>query len=60
MIASNAIGDSLSFYLHYMNRSRASAPRGPMGWLRRTLVEHKGEDAIDSNLRQIKARLEAL
>jgi len=57
-IASDTIGDSQSFYLAYVNRSRASALRGPMAGLRRSIVERKARAALDSNLREIKARVE--
>jgi len=57
MIASDAVGDPSSFYLVYMNRTRASALRGPMAALRRSIVEHKAKGSIESNLRNIKARI---
>jgi hypothetical protein len=60
MVASDAQGDPRFFYLAYVNRSRASALRGPMASLRRSIIEHKAKGAIESNLREIKARLEAL
>jgi len=57
-VASDAAGDPQSFYLVYMNRSRASALRGPMAGLRRTIIEHKAKGSVDSNLREIRARVE--
>jgi hypothetical protein len=59
MIASDAVGDPRAFYLVYVNRSRASALRGPMAALRRLIVEHKVKASLDRNLRQVKARIEA-
>jgi hypothetical protein len=59
MIASDAIGDPRMFYLVYVNRSRASALRGPLAALRRSIVEHKVKSSLDRNLRQVKARIEA-
>jgi hypothetical protein len=60
MIASDVVGDPESFYLVYVNRSRASALRGPMAGLRRSIIEHKAKGSLDGSLRQIKARIEAL
>jgi hypothetical protein len=59
MIASDAVGDPRAFYLVYVNRSRASALRGPLAALRRSIVEHKVKGSLDRNLRQVKARIEA-
>jgi hypothetical protein len=59
MIASDSVGDPRSFYLVYVNRSRASALRGAMAGLRRTIVEHKLKGGLDQNLRDIKTRIEA-
>jgi len=59
MIASDSVGDPRSFYLVYMNRSRASALRGTMAGLRRSIIEHKARNSLDSNLREIKSRIEA-
>src|SRR5262249_23457319 len=59
MIASDAVGDPRSFYLVYVNRSRASALRGPMAGLRRSIIEHKARGSLDSNLRAVKARIES-
>jgi hypothetical protein len=60
MIASDAVGDPGTFYLVYVNRSRASALRGPMAGLKRSIIEHKARGSLDTNLRDIKARIEAL
>src|SRR5262249_5757669 len=60
MLASASVGGSRSFYLTYVSRSRASALRGPMGGLRRTIVEHKAKGSLQTHLREIKARIEAL
>jgi hypothetical protein len=59
MIASDSVGDPSTFYLVYMNRSRASALRGPMAGLRRSIIEHKAKGSLESNLRDIKARIGA-
>ncbi len=58
MVASDAPGDPPSYYLLYVNRSRASALRGPMASLRRAIVERKARSSLESNLRDLKARLE--
>jgi hypothetical protein len=60
MIASDAAADENGFYLVYVNRSRASALRGPLGGLRRTIVEHKVKGALREYLREIKVRFEVL
>jgi hypothetical protein len=57
MIASDTAGDPSSFYLVYMNRTRTSALRGPMAALRRSIVEHKAKGSLDSNLRDVRARI---
>src|SRR5262249_44992108 len=59
MIASDAVGDPRAFYLVYVNRTRATALRGPMAALRRSIVEHKVKGSLERNLRQVKARIEA-
>ncbi|HET9831781.1 MAG TPA: hypothetical protein VFP91_08725 [Vicinamibacterales bacterium] len=58
MVASDAAGDPSSFYLLYVNRTRASALRGAMAALRRSIVERKAKGSLDSSLRDIKTRLE--
>jgi hypothetical protein len=60
MIATDGVGDPRSFNLVYVNRSRASALRGPMAGLRRSLIEHNAKGSLDSSLRDIKARIEHL
>jgi len=59
MIASDVVGDPSSFYLVYVNRSRASALRGPMARLRRSIIEHKAKTGLENNLREIAARISA-
>jgi hypothetical protein len=58
MVASDAGNDAGSYYLLYVNRSRASILRGPLAALRRAIVEHKVKGSLDRNLRDIKTRLE--
>jgi hypothetical protein len=58
-IASDSVGDPESFYLFYVNRSRASALRGAFARIRRSLVERRAKGSIEENLRDVKARLEA-
>jgi hypothetical protein len=58
MIASDAVGDPGAFYLVYVNRSRASALRGPMAALRRSIVEHKAKGTLESSLRDIRSRVD--
>jgi hypothetical protein len=59
MVASDAAGDPESFYLLYVNRTRANVLRGPMAALLRTIIEHKAKGSLDRSLRDIKVRLEA-
>jgi hypothetical protein len=59
MIASDAVDDPSSFYLVYVNRSRASALRGPMARLRRAIIEHKATAGLEKSLRDIAARISA-
>src|SRR5262249_59655839 len=59
MIASDAVDDPSSFYLVYVNRSRASALRGPMPRLRRAIIEHKATAGLEKNLREIATRIGA-
>src|SRR5262249_29215825 len=58
MVASDAASDPASFYLLYVNRTRANALRGPMASLLRRIVEHKARVSLDASLRDIKVRLE--
>ena len=57
-IASDSVHNPDTFYLFYVNRSRASALRGAFARLRRTIVEHKAKGSIEDNLRDVRARLE--
>ena len=59
MIASDVVGDPSSFYLVYLNRSRASALRGPLAGLRRSIIERKAKGNLDSSLRDVRARISA-
>ena len=57
-IASDAVGAPDTFYLVYVNRSRASALRGALSALRRSIVERRVKSSLDENLRNVKLRLE--
>jgi hypothetical protein len=58
MVASDDAGDPASFFLLYINRTRANALRGPMARLLRTMIEHKAKRSLDGGLRDIKVRFE--
>jgi hypothetical protein len=58
MVASDASDDPGSFYLMYVNRTRANVLRGHMASLVRTLIEHKAKGSLDGSLRDIKVHLE--
>jgi hypothetical protein len=58
-IASDTVSDSARFYLVYANRSRASAMKGAMSGLRRTMVGRRARGGIEDTLKHIKAQLEA-
>ena len=58
MVASDATGDPASFYLLYVNRTRANVLRGRMVAMRRSIIEHKAKGSLDRSLREIKVRLE--
>ena len=58
VIASDSVGDPQSFYLFYVNRSRASALRGAFSRLRRSIVERRVRASLEDNLRAVKLRLE--
>jgi len=58
MVASDAVGDAQGYYLLYVNRSRASALRGPMAGLRRATVERKARSSLEGYLRDLKTRIE--
>jgi hypothetical protein len=57
-MAGDAAGAAGGFYLVYVNRSRASALKGPFGALRRAIVERRAKSSLDENLRTLKLRLE--
>ena len=57
-IASDSVGDPGSFYLFYVNRSRASALRGALSRLRRSIVERRAKTSLEENLKAVKQRLE--
>jgi hypothetical protein len=58
VIASDSVGDPHSFYLFYVNRSRASALRGAFAKIRRSIVERRARGSLEENLRDVKQRLE--
>jgi hypothetical protein len=58
MVASDDLEDPSSFYLLYVNRTRANVLRGSMARLVRAIIEHKAKGSLDGSLRDIKARLE--
>ena len=57
-VASNAVGQPGTFYLVYINRSRANALKGLFGGIRRAIVERRAKGAIEENLQRVKSRLE--
>jgi hypothetical protein len=57
-IASDAAASLDSFYLVYVNRSRADALKGAFSGLRRSIVERRARAALEENLKLTKARLE--
>jgi hypothetical protein len=57
-IASDAVSSPDSFYLVYVNRSRADALKGAFSGLRRSIVERRARAALEENLKLTKARLE--
>jgi hypothetical protein len=56
-IASDAVSPD-SFYLVYVNRSRADALKGTFSGLRRMIVERRARAALEENLKLTKVRLE--
>jgi hypothetical protein len=58
VIASDSVSDPQSFYLFYVNRSRASALRGAFSKIRRSIVERRARGSLEENLRDVKQRLE--
>jgi hypothetical protein len=59
VLASDSVTDPHSFYLFYVNRSRASALRGPFSRIRRSIVERRAKGSLEENLRAVKTRLES-
>ena len=57
-IASDSVSDSGSFYLVYVNRSRANALKGAFAKLRRSIVERRARGSLEENLKNVKRRLE--
>jgi len=57
-VASDSVNDSSSFYLVYVNRSRANALKGALSKLRRTIVERRARGSLEENLKNVKRRLE--
>jgi hypothetical protein len=57
-VASNAVGQPGTFYLVYINRSRANALKGLFGGIRRAIVERRTKGALEENLQRVKSRLE--
>ena len=58
VIASDSVSDPHSFYLFYVNRSRASALRGAFSKIRRSIVERRARGSLEESLRDVKQRLE--
>jgi hypothetical protein len=59
VVASDSVGDSHTFYLFYVNRSRANALRGTFARIRRSIVERRVRGSLEENLRAVKAKLES-
>jgi hypothetical protein len=57
-IASGAVGTRRAFYLVYVNRSRASALKGMLSKVRRSIVERRAKNSLEENLKTTKERLE--
>jgi hypothetical protein len=57
-IASDSMSDAGSFYLVYVNRSRANALKGAFAKLRRSIVERRARGSLEENLKNVKRRLE--
>jgi hypothetical protein len=58
MVASDTVRDPASFYLMYVNRTRANVLRGPMAGLLRAIIERNAKGRLDNALRDIKGRFE--
>jgi len=59
VVASDSLTDPQSFYLFYVNRSRASALRGAFARFRRSIVERRAKTSLEESLRSVKSRLES-
>jgi hypothetical protein len=57
-IASDAAVSPNSFYLVYVNSSRADALKGTFSGLRRSIVERRARATLEENLRLTRMRLE--
>jgi hypothetical protein len=57
-IASGAVGTRRAFYLVYANRSRASALKGTLSKVRRSIVERRAKNSLEENLKMTRERLE--
>jgi hypothetical protein len=57
-IASDVVSNANAFYLVYANRTRASALKGMLSGLRKSIVERRARGSLEDNLRSIKLRLE--
>jgi hypothetical protein len=57
-VASDSVSDPGSFYLVYVNRSRANALKGAFSKLRRSIVERRARGSLEENLKNVKRRLE--
>jgi hypothetical protein len=57
-IASAAVATPRAFYLVYANRSRASALKGMLSKVRRSIVERRAKNSLEENLKATKERLE--
>jgi len=57
-VASDAANTPGSFYLLYVNRSRANALKGALAGLRRSIVERHARGSLEDNLVNLKFKLE--
>jgi hypothetical protein len=58
-VATDAGTQPAGYYLIFANRSRASALKGGFSGLRRAIAARHARGALEENLKQVKARLEA-
>jgi len=58
-VATDSLSNPNRFYLVYVNRSRASAMKGGLAGLRRSIVGRRARGGLEDSLRQIKAQLES-